>query len=107
MITGGLMIVIVSFVFDGTPLPMIATIAICAFGSFLVSLATLGFSKMPVQDAAQKKVGAGFRQPGCAIASIVVCWTRRFRIRQIHGARHDDQTDHLACRWPAYAVRQC
>ena len=52
MITGGLMIVIVSFVFDGTPLPMIATIAICAFGSFLVSLATLGFSKMPVQDAA-------------------------------------------------------
>ena len=52
MITGGLMIVIVSFVFDGTPLPMIATIAICAFGSFLVSLATLGFSKMLVQDAA-------------------------------------------------------
>ena len=53
MITGGLMIVIVSFVFDGTPLSTIATIAICALGSFLVSLATLGFSKMPVQDAAR------------------------------------------------------
>jgi DHA1 family bicyclomycin/chloramphenicol resistance-like MFS transporter len=52
MITGGLMIIIVSFVFDGTPLPMIATIAICALGSFLVSLATLGFSNAPMQDAA-------------------------------------------------------
>ena len=55
MITGGLMIVIVSFVFDGTPLPMIATIAICAFGSFVVIHATLGLNKMPVQDAAHKK----------------------------------------------------
>jgi DHA1 family bicyclomycin/chloramphenicol resistance-like MFS transporter len=52
MITGGLMIVIVSFVFNGTPLPMIATITICAIGSFLVSLLTLGVSGLPVQDAA-------------------------------------------------------
>jgi len=42
MITGGIMIVIVSLVFDGTPRPMLAAIAFCALGAFLVSIATLG-----------------------------------------------------------------
>jgi DHA1 family bicyclomycin/chloramphenicol resistance-like MFS transporter len=42
MVTGGLMIVIVSLVFDGTPLPMVGTIALCALGALLVSIATLG-----------------------------------------------------------------
>ncbi|ETR76280.1 major facilitator transporter [Afipia sp. P52-10] len=42
MITGGIMIVIVSLVFDGTPRPMLGAIAFCALGAFLVSIATLG-----------------------------------------------------------------
>ena len=52
MITGGVMIVIVSAVFDGTPLPMIAAIAACAFGAFLVSIATLGFGNTRRQESA-------------------------------------------------------
>lgn len=41
MIIGGVMIVIVSLVFDGTPLPMVAAIAACALGAFGVSAVTL------------------------------------------------------------------
>jgi DHA1 family bicyclomycin/chloramphenicol resistance-like MFS transporter len=41
MVAGGVMIVIVSLVFDGTPLPMIAAIAFCAVGALVVSLITL------------------------------------------------------------------
>lgn len=45
MVTGGVMIVIVSLFFDGTPLPMLAAIALCAFGSFVVSIVTLGWGQ--------------------------------------------------------------
>ena len=45
MITGGVMIVIVSLVFDGTPLPMVAAIAGCAIGALIVSIVTLGFAR--------------------------------------------------------------
>jgi DHA1 family bicyclomycin/chloramphenicol resistance-like MFS transporter len=41
MLTGGAMIAIVSVFFDGTPLPMVATIALCAVGALVLSLATL------------------------------------------------------------------
>lgn len=41
MVTGGLMIVIISLFFDGTALPMVATIALCAVGALALSLATL------------------------------------------------------------------
>jgi DHA1 family bicyclomycin/chloramphenicol resistance-like MFS transporter len=55
MITGGVMIVLVSLVFDGTSLPMVATIALCALGAFFVSLATLGRGKTLIQEAAQER----------------------------------------------------
>ena len=42
MVTGGVMIVIVSQFFNGTQLPMVVTIALCAVGSLCVCLATLG-----------------------------------------------------------------
>jgi DHA1 family bicyclomycin/chloramphenicol resistance-like MFS transporter len=42
MVTGGIMIVIVSLVFDGTPLPMVGAIALCAIAALIVSLVTLG-----------------------------------------------------------------
>ena len=45
MITGGVMIVIVSLVFDGTPLPMVVAIAGCAVGALIVSIVTLGFAR--------------------------------------------------------------
>ena len=41
MMTGGAMIAIVSLFFDGTPLPMVATIACCALGAFTLSRITL------------------------------------------------------------------
>ncbi|MCA6106523.1 multidrug effflux MFS transporter [Bradyrhizobium cenepequi] len=41
MVTGGLMIVIVSLFFDGTARPMVATISLCALGALALSLATL------------------------------------------------------------------
>ncbi len=41
MVAGGLMIVIVSVFFDGTALPMVTTIALCALGALALSLATL------------------------------------------------------------------
>jgi DHA1 family bicyclomycin/chloramphenicol resistance-like MFS transporter len=47
--------VVVSLVFDGTSLPMVATIALCAFGAFIVSLATLGRGKTLIQEAAQER----------------------------------------------------
>jgi DHA1 family bicyclomycin/chloramphenicol resistance-like MFS transporter len=42
MVTGGIMIVIVSLFFDGTAVPMVATIALCALGAFVLSRVTLG-----------------------------------------------------------------
>jgi DHA1 family bicyclomycin/chloramphenicol resistance-like MFS transporter len=41
MVTGGLMIVIVSVFFDGTPRPMLIAIALCALGAWALSFATL------------------------------------------------------------------
>jgi MFS transporter, DHA1 family, multidrug resistance protein len=41
MVTGGIMIVIVSRFFDGTAVPMVTTIALCAVGALALSLATL------------------------------------------------------------------
>ncbi|MGE0256140.1 MAG: multidrug effflux MFS transporter [Alphaproteobacteria bacterium] len=41
MVTGAIAIVLVSQVFDGTALPMVAAIALCATGAFAVSLVTL------------------------------------------------------------------
>jgi DHA1 family bicyclomycin/chloramphenicol resistance-like MFS transporter len=41
MVTGGLMIVVVSAFFDGTPRPMVATIAGCAVAALALSVATL------------------------------------------------------------------
>ncbi|KQT46272.1 MFS transporter [Aureimonas sp. Leaf454] len=41
MLTGGVVVGLVSLVSDGTPLPMVAVIAICALGAVLLSLATL------------------------------------------------------------------
>jgi DHA1 family bicyclomycin/chloramphenicol resistance-like MFS transporter len=41
MVAGGIMIVIVSLLFDGTAFPMVAGIALCAVGALVLSLATL------------------------------------------------------------------
>jgi DHA1 family bicyclomycin/chloramphenicol resistance-like MFS transporter len=41
MVSGGIVIVIVSLFFDGTALPMVATIALCAAGAFALSRITL------------------------------------------------------------------
>jgi DHA1 family bicyclomycin/chloramphenicol resistance-like MFS transporter len=41
MVAGGLMIVIVSLFFDGTALPMVTTIALCALGALALSAMTL------------------------------------------------------------------
>ena len=41
MVSGGIVIVIVSLFFDGTALPMVATIALCAAGAFTLSRITL------------------------------------------------------------------
>jgi DHA1 family bicyclomycin/chloramphenicol resistance-like MFS transporter len=41
MLTGGIMIVIVSAFFDGTSLPMVTTIASCSIGAFILSRLTL------------------------------------------------------------------
>jgi DHA1 family bicyclomycin/chloramphenicol resistance-like MFS transporter len=45
MVTGGATIVIVSLVFDGTSLPMVGAIALCAIASMVVSFATLGLGR--------------------------------------------------------------
>jgi MFS transporter, DHA1 family, multidrug resistance protein len=41
MVTGALMIVLVSLFYDGTALPMVATIALCSIGVFVLSRLTL------------------------------------------------------------------
>ena len=41
MVTGGIMIVIVSQFFDGTAFPMVTAIALCAIGALALSVATL------------------------------------------------------------------
>jgi MFS transporter, DHA1 family, multidrug resistance protein len=41
MVTGGLMIVVVSLFFDGTAVPMVTTIALCAVGMVVLGAATL------------------------------------------------------------------
>jgi DHA1 family bicyclomycin/chloramphenicol resistance-like MFS transporter len=51
MLTGGLMIVIVGVFFDGTSLPMVAAIAVCAVGALAVSVATLGRGEFVSQAA--------------------------------------------------------
>jgi DHA1 family bicyclomycin/chloramphenicol resistance-like MFS transporter len=45
MVTGGLLVIFVSWFFDGTALPMAASIALCAIGVFLLSRVTLPFPK--------------------------------------------------------------
>lgn len=42
MVAGGIMIAIVSAVFDGTPRPMVGAISLCALGALALSLLTLG-----------------------------------------------------------------
>jgi DHA1 family bicyclomycin/chloramphenicol resistance-like MFS transporter len=51
MVTGGIMIVVVSLFFDGTALPMVTTIALCALGALALSLATLGGRRLAPQPA--------------------------------------------------------
>lgn len=41
MVTGGLMIVVASVLYDGTALPMVTLIALCALGAFATAAATL------------------------------------------------------------------
>ena len=52
MVTGGVAIVIVSLFFDGTTLPMVTAIALCALTAFGFALATLGWAR-PVPQAAE------------------------------------------------------
>jgi DHA1 family bicyclomycin/chloramphenicol resistance-like MFS transporter len=42
MVMGGIMIVVVSLFFDGTTLPMVTTIALCAVGALALGVVTLG-----------------------------------------------------------------
>jgi DHA1 family bicyclomycin/chloramphenicol resistance-like MFS transporter len=52
MVTGGIMIVVVSAFFDGTALPMVSAIALCAVGACVLSMATLrgrGFVPQPAE----------------------------------------------------------
>jgi DHA1 family bicyclomycin/chloramphenicol resistance-like MFS transporter len=51
MLTGGLMIVIISYFFNGTPLPMVAAIALCAVAAFALSMVTLRHRDLAVQPA--------------------------------------------------------
>jgi DHA1 family bicyclomycin/chloramphenicol resistance-like MFS transporter len=51
MVTGGIMIVIVSLFFDGTAFPMVTTIALCALGALALSLATLRRRELAAQPA--------------------------------------------------------
>ena len=52
MVTGALMIVIVSAVSDGTPFPMIAVIAACSVASFTLAAITLR-RREPASQAAE------------------------------------------------------
>jgi DHA1 family bicyclomycin/chloramphenicol resistance-like MFS transporter len=51
MVTGGAMIALAGLFFDGTTLPMVATIAFAAVGALLVSLATLRTNEMATAAA--------------------------------------------------------
>ena len=53
MVTGGIVIAIVSMFFDGTSLPMVTTIALCAVGALIVSLATLRRRELAAVVAAE------------------------------------------------------
>jgi DHA1 family bicyclomycin/chloramphenicol resistance-like MFS transporter len=53
MVTGGAMIAVAGLFFDGTTLPMVATIAFTAVAALLVSLATLRNSTEPATAAAE------------------------------------------------------
>lgn len=53
MVTGGIVIAVVSMFFDGTSLPMVATIALCAVGALIVSLATLRRRELAAVVAAE------------------------------------------------------
>jgi DHA1 family bicyclomycin/chloramphenicol resistance-like MFS transporter len=46
MLTGAAMIVLVSLFFDGTALPMVAAIALCALGVFILTRLTLSRSEL-------------------------------------------------------------
>ena len=52
MVTGGVMIVIVSVFYDGTAFPMVATIAVCAICALVLSWLTLG-RRNPLPVAAE------------------------------------------------------
>jgi DHA1 family bicyclomycin/chloramphenicol resistance-like MFS transporter len=51
MLTGGAMIAVVGFFFNGTPLPMVLAMALCAVGAFLLSVITLRGYDLAVQAA--------------------------------------------------------
>ena len=51
MVTGGVMIVVVSLFFDGTALPMVTTIALCAVGAFILARLTLRRRNLAAQPA--------------------------------------------------------
>jgi MFS transporter, DHA1 family, multidrug resistance protein len=51
MVTGGAMIVLVSLFFDGTALPMVTTIALCASGALVLALITLRHHQTVPQPA--------------------------------------------------------
>jgi DHA1 family bicyclomycin/chloramphenicol resistance-like MFS transporter len=51
MLAGGVVIIIVSFFFDGTARPMVAAITLCAIGAFAASAATLGRREIAPQAA--------------------------------------------------------
>ncbi|WP_131195351.1 multidrug effflux MFS transporter [Lichenihabitans psoromatis] len=51
MLTGGLMITIASLFFNGTTLPMVALIALCAVGTLTVAILTLGRSGRTVASS--------------------------------------------------------
>jgi DHA1 family bicyclomycin/chloramphenicol resistance-like MFS transporter len=51
MVTGGLMIVVMSLFFNGTTLPMVLMMALCAFGACLLSFVTLRGGRLAAQAA--------------------------------------------------------
>ena len=51
MVTGGLMIVVMSLFFNGTTLPMVLMMALCAFGACLLSFVTLRGGYLAAQAA--------------------------------------------------------
>lgn len=51
MVTGGILIVVVSVFYDGTSLPMVTTIALCAIGAFILARLTLRRRDLAPQPA--------------------------------------------------------